>query len=148
MRSREDAQWLLLSAVVVSIGLGALVLLLNTAMLSGHSSVQSMTSFPKDDIRDLRSLSLNEAMLIGEDVNQDPGYVGHDKVAAFNASYDDFINETSQLYLLHGALINVTYMPVYYDDGFVRKITNVTVKIVYYDYNTIYTENKTIGIPG
>jgi hypothetical protein len=59
----RKAQWLLSSAVVVSIGVVAP--LLNTAMLAGHSSFGSITDFPKNDIRDLKSMALEQVAVIG-----------------------------------------------------------------------------------
>jgi len=148
MLFRDDsAQWLLLSAIIVSIGLFAIVLLLNSAVLSGHSSSASILSFPKNEIRDLRSMMLQEAVLLGQDVNANASLAGSGKIASFKASYDRYIGEINWMYLLHGAIINVTYVPSLYSDVYSHElITNVTVSIVYYDSNTIYKENKTVGL--
>jgi hypothetical protein len=137
-----DAQWLLLSAIIVAVGLGALVLLLNMAILSGHSSTQSIMSFPKNEIRDLRYLSVSEAVVIGQGVNADINIT--DKRIAFDQAFDRFIDETGAFYKLHGALPSISYSPVY--NGSLNKITNVSLDIRFYDGTTLYTENTTVGI--
>jgi hypothetical protein len=137
-----DGQWLLLSAIIVAVGLGALVLLLNMAILSGHSSTQSIMSFPKNEIRDLRYLSVSEAGVIGHGVNADNNIT--DKCAIFNETFGRFVNETGAFYQMHGALPVITYVPVY--NGTLNKITNVSLDITFDDGTTVYTEKTRVGI--
>ncbi|OPY27993.1 MAG: hypothetical protein A4E28_01769 [Methanocella sp. PtaU1.Bin125] len=141
-----DGQWLLLSAIVVSIGLGALVLLLNMAILSGHSSTQSIMSFPKNQIRDLRYNCVSEAGVIGSIINRENAIVA--KTDAFNQSFGRFVDETGAYYASHGALTSVDFSPhVIYNESMGQvKITNVTLNIMFYDGTTTYTENTTVGI--
>jgi hypothetical protein len=141
-----DGQWLLLSAVVVSIGLGALVLLLNMAILSGHSSTQSVMSFPKNQIRDLRYTCVSEAAAIGKGINMDSSIV--DKTDTFNASYSRFVFETAAYYSRHGTLADIDFLPqsLYNESLGQVKITNVTLNILFNDGTTTYTENTTVGI--
>jgi hypothetical protein len=137
-----DGQWLLLSAIIVAVGLGALILLLNMAILSGHSSTQSIMDFPKNEIRDLRYLSVSEAVVIGQGVNADSNI--SDKTASFNQAFDRFIDEAGSFYKLHGALSTIGYSSVY--NGSLNKITNVSLDITFNDGTTIYTENTMVGI--
>ena len=137
-----EGQWLLLSAIIVAVGLGALVLLLNMAILSGHSSTQSIMSFPKNDIRDLRYYSLAEAAVIGHGVNANASITA--KTDAFNASFDRFVGETVTLYTLRGELPAISRLAAYNDT--LKKITSVTVGITYTDGTTSYTENATVGV--
>ena len=65
----DEGQWLLLSAIVAAVGLGVIMILLNTAALNGHSSIISIGSFPKNDIRDLRSIAVQEAVILSGDIN-------------------------------------------------------------------------------
>lgn len=141
-----EGQWLLLSAIVVSIGLGALVLLLNMAILSGHSSTQSVMSFPKNQIRDLRYICVSEAGVIGSCVNADDTLPS--KTDAFNQSYGRFVDETGVYYAAHGTLSTVHFYPhsIYNESLGQIKITNVTLNIMFYDGTTTYTENTTVGI--
>lgn len=149
MRSSSDlfggdtnAQWLLLSAIVVSIGLGALILLFNMAILSGHSSTTSAMSFPKNQIRDLRQLCTSEAIAIGGQVNANANVTN--KIQGFNDSYDRFISQTNTIYAEHGTVSDIQYMPSY--NGTLAKLTNITVNIMFYDGTTYYTENTTVGV--
>lgn len=141
-----DGQWLLLSAIVVSIGLGTLVLLLNMAILSGHSSTMSIMSFPKNQIRDLRYVSVSEASVIGNIINENSTITS--KSDAFNQSFGRFVDETGSFYALHGTLSDIDFMPqtIYNETLNQVKITNVTLNIMFYDGTTYYTENTTVGI--
>lgn len=141
-----DGQWLLLSAIVVSIGLGALVLLLNMAILSGHSSTQSIMSFPKNQIRDLRYNCVSEVGVIGSMVNKDNTLPS--KTDVFNDSYGRFVSETSAYYAAHGTLISIDFSPHTINNESLGqvKITNVSLDIMFDDGTTIYTENTVVGI--
>lgn len=141
----DSAQWLLLSAVIVSIGLGALILLLNAAILTGHSSVQSITSFPKDELRNLHTISVNEAAIIGQDINSGPGSK-QVKMDQFNESYKRFVNETNRLYVRKGALINLTCYPEF--DDMTTSISNASINITYYDGTTYYNDRVSVPILG
>lgn len=143
----SSGQWLLLSAIVAAIGLGVIMILLNTAVLNGHSSIISIGSFPKNDIRDLRSSSVQEAVILSSKINGD-GSV--DKSDEFNASYGRFVSEISELYNAHGALTDINYVPnevviTLVNGTNVGKIINVSLKISYYNRDTIYIENVTVG---
>ena len=145
----SDGQWLLLTAVVAAIGLGVIMVLLNTAVLNGHSSLISITSFPKNDIRDLRSTSIDEAVLISNDINGNATIV--DKKGAFNASYARFVDDIGKLYHAHSSLTDVRYVPqaanITLGNGdVVSQITNVSLVIAYYNGDTFYTENVTVGV--
>jgi hypothetical protein len=112
------------------------------AILSGHSSTQSIMSFPKNDIRDLRYASVSEAAVIGQGVNVNTSI--SDKSAAFNQSFDRFVDETGNFYRMHGTLASIEYVPYY--NGSLNKITNVSLDLAFYDGTTRYTENTTVGI--
>ena len=148
MDRRTDGQWILLSAIVAAIGLGVIMILLNMAVLNGHSSILSVTSFPKNDIRDLRKLSISEAVLITGDVNEDDTIT--DRSGAFNSSYGKFVYETARLYQMHSALINISYVPnatsiTLGNGNSVSKIISVNLTIAYSNSDTIYVENILVG---
>jgi hypothetical protein len=145
---RTDGQWILLSAIVAALGLGVIMILLNMAVLNGHSSMLSVTSFPKNDIRDLRKLSINEAVLITNEVNMNNSI--SDRSGAFNISYGKFVNETARLYQMHSALINITYLPITAsitlgNGSNVSRIVNVNLTIAYSNSDTIYVEKILVG---
>jgi hypothetical protein len=133
---------------VASIGLGVIMILLNTAVLNGHSSIISIGSFPKNDIRDLRSMSVREAIILSGEINDDDSVVN--KSDGFNSSYAHFVAEIGNLYNAHGALTSISYAP---NEAFISlgngtsisKIINVSLKISYYNSDTIYIENVTVG---
>jgi hypothetical protein len=148
MDRRTDGQWILLSAIVAALGLGVIMILLNMAVLNGHSSILSVTSFPKDDIRDLRKLSISEAVLIAGGVNADDTIT--DRSGAFNSSYRKFVNETARLYQVHSALINISYVPnatsiTLRNGDIISRIISVNLSIAYSNSETIYVENILVG---
>ena len=139
MKDNDQAQWLLLSSVVVSFGIVALLLLLNTAMLAGHSSIESVTDFPLNPIRDLRSLSLEQATLIGNESS----LLYPDNAARtddFVKKYDNFTSQIRDLYQRGSAIASVTCQVLPPD---VNGHTYAIINIAYYDGNTIYIENQT-----
>lgn len=150
MRFDDDqAQWLLLSGVIISIGLVALLLLLNNAVLTGHSSSQSIISFPKNELRDLRSNSISEITLLGETINKDNGIPDEDKVQAFNDNFTRYFKETYNMSLIHGGLIDIVAIPkTDTSSGGNLIISNVSLSIKYYDDTTTYSENVLVGVAG
>jgi hypothetical protein len=133
MWKNDRAQWLLLSAIVVSIGVVALLLLLNTAMLSGHSSLGSSVDFPKNEIRDLKNLAVEQANIIGNETRNT-----HD-LPAFAASYSKFATDIAHFYERQGAIANIESQV---DTSLGYPV--VWLKIYYYDGDTIYRENTTV----
>jgi hypothetical protein len=54
-RLTEDAQWIMLMALVVCVALFFLAYLINESVLVGKTTAESALDFPKSDIRDIRS---------------------------------------------------------------------------------------------
>jgi hypothetical protein len=151
MRFDDDqAQWLLLSGVIISIGLVALLLLLNNAVLTGHSSSQSITSFPKNELRDLRSNSISEITVLGEAINKDNSITSKEQaVIAFNTGFERYYHEAYNMSLIHGGLINIVAIPaIDTSSGGNLIISNVSLSINYYDDTTTYSENVLVGVAG
>ncbi len=135
--SGDDAgQWILLSGIIIATGMVVLLILLNTAMLTGHSSVESVLSFPKNDIRDLRDESRQEASILAVHLNREPG-TKMTRLTEFNRSYDIFISDMKTAYMSRGAVIDITYMP--YAPG--PAIDYVLINVTYDDGNTRYKES-------
>jgi hypothetical protein len=141
MVGNDRAQWLLLSSVVVSFGIVALLLLLNTAMLSGHASIESIMDFPKDKIRDLRSISLTEATIIGKDVSTEFDGAGTDKAGNFSVRYDKYVSDVKGLYERQGTVVDVTHS-LHANAGSMY----ANIRIAFYNGNTIYMENQTVKV--
>lgn len=54
-RVNEDAQWIILLAFIISIGIFFLAVLLNQSVLVGQTTAEAVLEFPKSDIQDLRN---------------------------------------------------------------------------------------------
>jgi len=138
LSSDDDGQWILLSGVIIAVGLVALLILLNTAMLTGHSSTESVMSFPKDDIRDLKGGAEQQAKFLAYHINHDVNLTSNtSRLAAFNASYDRFIDDMSSAYASRGAVIGISYTA--YAPG--PAIEYAVVNVSYDDGNTKYKES-------
>ncbi len=134
----EEGQWILLSGIIIAVGLVALLLLLNTAMLSGHSSTESVMSFPKDDIRDLKGEAERQAKYLAYHINHDASLASNaSRLAAFNASYDRFVDGMSSAYASRGAVVDITYTA--YAPG--PTIEYAVVNVSYDNGNTRYEES-------
>jgi hypothetical protein len=140
MEKNDQAQWLLLSALVVSFGIIALLLLLNTAVLVGHSSIESVMDFPKNQIRDLRNVSIAEAIIIGGEVSANTNDES-DRMLYFDDNYTRYVNEMASIYERHGAIVDIKCTP--YVNG---SVVEGLVEVFYNDGNTIYMLNQTVNL--
>lgn len=123
------------------------MLLLNTAMLNGHFSTESIMSFPKNDIRDLRGESVQEANNIVQQGNANISMDNSTRSANFSNSYIPFVNDMKTIYSYKGADVNIKYYAnvTNYVNTTNTKIDFVTLNVSYYDGNTLYKENITLN---
>jgi len=68
-RLKDDAQWIVLMGFIVSFSLFFLALVLNQSTVIGQTTAESVSEFPKDDIRGIRSLMIQDAYLDTTDAN-------------------------------------------------------------------------------
>jgi hypothetical protein len=54
-RLNDDAQWIVLIGFIVSFSLFFLAVVINQATVVGQTTAESVSEFPKNDIRDVRS---------------------------------------------------------------------------------------------
>jgi len=59
----EDAQWIVMMGFIVSFGFFFLAMLLNQSTVVGQTTAESVLDFPKNDIRDLRSIIIETSLL-------------------------------------------------------------------------------------
>jgi hypothetical protein len=59
----DDAQWIVMMGFVVSLSFFFLALLLNQSTVVGQTTAESVLDFPKNDIRDVRSVMIQSAEL-------------------------------------------------------------------------------------
>jgi hypothetical protein len=57
----DDAQWIVLMGFVVSFSLFFLAIVLSQSTIVGQTTAESVLDFPKNDIRDLRSVIIQSA---------------------------------------------------------------------------------------
>lgn len=51
----DQAQWIVLLGLIISLGIFFLAIILNQSILVGQTTAESVLEFPKSDIQDLRS---------------------------------------------------------------------------------------------
>jgi hypothetical protein len=141
MKNDDNGQFLLLTAIVVAVGLVVLLVFINQSSMSGHSSSESIMNFPKNDIRELRTETVSEAIQIAQTDNANASLVGASaKMNHFNSTFDVYINDIKKIYAQHGSAVNVSYGNV--DNGAI--LTNTTLKLSYSDGDTSYHETYPI----
>ena len=59
----DDAQWIVMIGFVVSFSFFFLALVLNQSTVVGQTTAESVLDFPKNDIRDVRDVIIETAML-------------------------------------------------------------------------------------
>jgi hypothetical protein len=69
----DDAQWIVMMGFVVSFSFFFLAMILNQSTVVGQTTAESVLDFPKNDIRDVRSVIIQSAE------EGDTGYV-HDDI--------------------------------------------------------------------
>ena len=68
-RLNDDAQWIVLMGFLVSFSFFFLALVINQATVVGQTTAESVIEFPKNDIRDVRSIIIRtESDTIQKDV--------------------------------------------------------------------------------
>ncbi|WP_174589797.1 hypothetical protein [Methanocella conradii] len=141
---RDDSgQFLLLTGVIISIGMVILLIFLNQSSIAGHSSADSIMSFPKNDIRDIRNETIGEAYLIGERENKNTLHNTSMKMNMFNASFNQYASNVTRLFEEKGCSVNLTAVPALDNST----ISNATIYIYYNNGETRYFENITVKIP-
>ena len=65
----DDAQWIVLMGFVVSFSLFFLAMILNQSTVVGQTTAESVLEFPKNDIRDVRSVIIQSASLSDTKLN-------------------------------------------------------------------------------
>ncbi|MCD1294138.1 hypothetical protein CUJ83_03910 [Methanocella sp. CWC-04] len=147
MTKDQSAQWILLSGIVIAVGLIVLMLLINTAMLTGHSSAESIMNFPKNDIRELKSESIKEAYILCKSTNEDVTIsTAQERTNLFNSTFDRFVSDIIDIYAYRGAFVEIGCVPA--ANGTSTKIENATLAISYLDGDTSYSENYNLIVWG
>jgi hypothetical protein len=152
MKKDDSGQFLLLTSIVVAIGLVILLVYINQSSVAGHASSESIMNFPKNDIREIKAETVNQAYVTAVDVNQDPslsslGGVGRQN--AFNASFNKYIAEVKSIYLEKGANVNITKMGCSFNQSETpanQTLQTANITIYYDDSETMYEEYDTVNI--
>jgi hypothetical protein len=63
----DDAQWIVLMGFIVSFSLVFLAILLNQSTVVGQTTAESVSEFPKEDIRGVRNVII-QSMFMDEDL--------------------------------------------------------------------------------
>ena len=74
-RLNDDAQWIILMGFIVSFSLVFLALVLNQSTLVGQTTAESVSEFPKEDIRGVRNVVLQSMFM-----DDHPSYSNQTKV--------------------------------------------------------------------
>lgn len=158
IRDDDSGQFILLMSIVVAIGLVIVLVFLNQSMMAGHSSSVSIMDFPKNDIRDIRAVTLDEASSIGSrsnaQINGSPLVYLNDN-DAFNHMFDvQFANYTTQvrdLYAEQGTIVDITntnavrQVPLGNNStGYIYPGDNTTISFYYYNGETSYNDTTVL----
>ena len=67
-RLNDDAQWIILMGFIVSFSFFFLALVINQSTVVGQTTAESVIEFPKNDIRDVRSVIIQSASFSSTDL--------------------------------------------------------------------------------
>ena len=140
-------------SIIVAIGLVIILVFLNQSLMAGYSSSQSIMNFPKNDIRDFRSVTVGEASQIGIETNSyinsshdtDPNAFNN----TFSTKFSQFINQTEEIFQQQGTVVGVDYnntvTPVTLSNNqTVYMGDNTTINLYYNNGETSYDDNTTV----
>jgi len=69
-RLNDDAQWIVLMGFLVSFSFFFLALVINQSTVVGQTTAESVIEFPKNDIRDVRSVIIQSASFSSTDIDK------------------------------------------------------------------------------
>lgn len=141
-RSDSSGQWLLLMAVIAGVGMTVLLVYVNQSVMAGYASSGSMLDFPKNDLREIRAETINEATVIGTSANT-KGATILDKKNLFDADFKQYTDDLSRMYSMSGTHLVITYDEIPLSTLMIEKIT---LHIYYNNGETEYTENAVVYI--
>jgi hypothetical protein len=158
LKDDDSGQFILLMSIIVAVGLVIILVFLNQSLMAGYSSSTSIMDFPKNDIRDLRAATLNEAYDIGTAMNMQmnatPGIYNNNTSAftdTFNVQFGNYTSQIIDLYAEKGIAVNISDFtdvdPVVYNNGTGQTIYpgyNTTISLYYNDGETSYNDTTTV----
>src|SRR5208337_1663799 len=149
--SRDDSgQFLLLTGIIISVGMVILLIFINQSSMGGYSSSDSIMNFPKNDIRDIRADTINEATYLGTLQNNNPYSIynnttrGQHRSDMFNVSFNNYTRDMVNLTSLSGYAVDLSAVPSINN----QTINNATVSIYFNDGETAYNETLIIDVGG
>jgi hypothetical protein len=74
-RLSDDAQWIVMMGFVVSFSFFFLAMILNQSTVVGQTSAESVLDFPKNDIRDVRSVIIQSTSLVPVNITAAHGLI-------------------------------------------------------------------------
>jgi hypothetical protein len=153
LKDDDSGQFILLMSIIVAIGMVIILIFFNQSLMAGHSSAQSIMDFPKDDIRDLKSETVNEAQALGLSANSGIMLIKNDSTTAFNDSFNGpfntYIDQIQDIFAQQGTMVDVTYRvnlkPVAAPGNKTLYIgENMTINLYYNNGETSYDDNNTV----
>ena len=90
-RLNDDAQWIVLMGFLVSFSLFFLAIVINQSTVVGQTTAESVIEFPKNDIRDVRSIIIQSEIYSSPAIQEDIKIISMNRKSAVV----DWINSTS-----------------------------------------------------
>jgi hypothetical protein len=128
-----EAQVLVLTGFIISIGLIILTIFVNSAILSSIQSSQGETNFPKHEIRDIRIKTYEQVRAAARKASDNTTFV---------KLISDYSDQLSKLLAQKGVYADIRVIP----NCVAGKIRSIEVRIVYNDMNNDYESIETIFI--
>jgi hypothetical protein len=70
-RLNDDAQWIILMGFLISFSLFFLAIVINQSTVVGQTTAESVIEFPKNDIRDVRTVILQSQTFSSPEIQKD-----------------------------------------------------------------------------
>jgi len=110
-RLNDDAQWIVLMGFVVSFSLFFLAIVINQSTVVGQTTAESVSEFPKNDIRGVRDVIVQSAIMDDQDPFKNRTGVQEDIRALSLGRENSVVSFTSTTIGQH------TYTDIHYNNG-------------------------------
>jgi hypothetical protein len=95
-RLNDDAQWIVLMGFLVSFSFFFLAMVINQSTVVGQTTAESVIEFPKNDIRDIRDVTIISLNRKNAVVSYDSPQIENNHTVIKNISYNNGVTEFNE----------------------------------------------------
>jgi hypothetical protein len=140
LKNNNSGQWIALSGLVISLIIISLAVLANQAIISGYYSSDAALDFPKENIRELRLQTWENAALAKNLAYSINATSNESVLVIYESIFNNCSLQMEDLYGIHGETVAIKIMSInsFNNSTNVSDIDIVKVNIAYANGKTLY----------